>query len=134
MSVFHQHAKNVSKYHRHDYRDLLRIFFKDPNVSDKEIDMFLERKTLKDILPEEDYSKRDYNYMNDEAMFMEDPLNCKQLNPKSVESINIRGGNFRGFLIFFNRFTGSYWKVISWIALNRNSNLYEQCFNNVIIM
>lgn len=77
MSVFHQHAKNVSKYHRHDYRDLLRIFFKDPNVSDKEIDMFLERKTLKDILPEEDYSKRDYNYMNDEAMFTEDPLNCK---------------------------------------------------------
>lgn len=78
MSVFHQHAKNVSKYNRHDYRDLLRIFFKDPNVSDKEIDMFLERKTLKDILPEEDYSKRDYNYMNDEAMFTEDPLNLAE--------------------------------------------------------
>lgn len=39
--------------------------------------MFFERKILKDILLEEDYFKRDYNYMNDEVMFMEDLLNCK---------------------------------------------------------
>lgn len=100
MSTFHQHAKNVSKHHLHDYHDLLRIFFKNPDVSDKEIDMFLTRKTLKDILPEEDYSKRDYNYMNDEAMYREDPLECKFFKPISVESIKLAGSNFRGFYIF----------------------------------
>lgn len=87
--------------------------------------MFLQRKTLKDILPEEDYSKRDYNYMNDEAMFMEDPLDCKYLKPNYMESIKFVGGNFRGFYIFY-RFAGSYWIVFSWISLNRNLNIYEQ--------
>lgn len=74
MRVFHQHVKNVSKHHLHDYHDLLRIFFKNPHVSDKEIDLFLQRKTLEDILPDEDYSKRDYSYLNDESYFMPDPL------------------------------------------------------------
>lgn len=77
MRVFHQHVKNVSKHHLHDYHDLLRIFFKNPHVSDKEIDLFLQRKTLEDILPDEDYSKRDYSYLNDESYFMPDPLDCK---------------------------------------------------------
>ncbi|XP_061189028.1 uncharacterized protein LOC133197165 isoform X1 [Saccostrea echinata] len=70
--VFHEHVKNVSKYHMHNYHDMLRIFFKNP--SDKEIDLFLKRKTLKDILPEDDFSKRDYNYVNDEAYYPFDPL------------------------------------------------------------
>lgn len=79
MRVFHQHAKNVSKYHLHNYHDMLRIFFKNPNVSDREIDLFLRRKTLEDILPEEGFSKRDYDYVNDEADYEEDQLDCKWL-------------------------------------------------------
>jgi hypothetical protein len=58
---------------------MLRIFFKNPNVSDREIDLFLQRKKLEDILPEEEFSKRDYNIVNDEAFYEEDQLDCKWL-------------------------------------------------------
>ena len=69
MSEFRKQAQNA-----HTYHDFLRIFMKNKDITNKEIDEFITRKKLSDI-DFDSVVKKDYDVMEDDyEPYLEDPF------------------------------------------------------------